>query len=147
MVKIHFLQKVLKKWSSFRKKIFFFFHNRGGGGGSGPYMEFSIIDFIFFLNPSLSNNSSSLRKQRVESNSNLINSNQSDINMKEIFENMISQDGEKWICNNCGKEARTKGSIELHAEIHIESLRFNCSKCDKTFRSRNLLSHHRKRCQ
>ena len=52
MVKIHFLQKVLKKWSSFRKKIIFFFHNRGGrGGGSGPYMEFSIIDFIFFFEP------------------------------------------------------------------------------------------------
>ena len=32
-----------------------FFHNRGGrvGGGSGPFMEFSIIDFIFFLNTSL----------------------------------------------------------------------------------------------
>ena len=53
MVKIHFLQKVLKKWSSFRKKIIFLFHTRGGRGGSGPYMEFSIIDFIFFLNPSL----------------------------------------------------------------------------------------------
>ena len=50
MVKIHFLQKVLKNWSSFRKK------NEKKisitGGGSGPYMEFSIIDFIFFLNPS-----------------------------------------------------------------------------------------------
>ena len=45
-VKIHFLQKVLKKWSSFRKKIKKNFHK----GGSGPYMEFSII---FYLNPSL----------------------------------------------------------------------------------------------
>ena len=89
-------------------------------------------------------NNSSGRKQRVESNSMV---NQSDINMKEIFENMISQDGEKWICNNCGKEARSKWNIELHAEIHIEGLEFNCNKCDKTFRSRNLLSHHRKRCQ
>ena len=45
MVKIHFLQKVLKKWSSFRKKVK---KNSitGGGGGSGPYMEFSIIDFF-----------------------------------------------------------------------------------------------------
>ena len=46
MVKIHFLQKVLKKWSSFRKKNNFFFHNRGEG--SGPYIEFSIIFFFFF---------------------------------------------------------------------------------------------------
>ena len=51
MVKIHFLQKVLKKWSSFRKKIKKFSITGGGGGGSGPYMEFSIIDFIFFFEP------------------------------------------------------------------------------------------------
>ena len=31
----------------------FFFHN-WGEGGSGPYMEFSIIDFISFLNHSIS---------------------------------------------------------------------------------------------
>ena len=49
MVKIHFLQKVLKKWSSFREKNKNFFSITGGG--SGPYMEFSII--FFFLNPSL----------------------------------------------------------------------------------------------
>ena len=48
MVKIHFLQKVLKKWSSFRKKIKKNFHNRGGG--SAPFMEFSIIFFEPFPN-------------------------------------------------------------------------------------------------
>ena len=51
MEKIHFLQKVLKKWSSFRKKIKKI-SITGGGRGSGPYMEFSIIFFLFF-NPSL----------------------------------------------------------------------------------------------
>ena len=51
MVKIHFLQKVLKKWSSFRKK-YNFFSITGGGEGSGPYTEFSII---VFFNPSLIN--------------------------------------------------------------------------------------------
>ena len=51
MVKIHFLQKILKKWSSFRKKIKKI-SITGGGGGSEPYMEFSIIFFLFF-NPSL----------------------------------------------------------------------------------------------
>jgi len=54
MVKIHFLKKVLNKWSSFRKKNKKNFSiTGGGGGGSGPYMEFSIIIFYFFLNPSL----------------------------------------------------------------------------------------------
>ena len=47
MVKIHFLQKVLKKWSSFRKKNKNIFSITGERGGSGPYMEFSIIDFFF----------------------------------------------------------------------------------------------------
>ena len=52
MVKIHFLQKVLKKWSSFRKKNKKKFSiTGGGGGGSGPYMEFSIIIFYFFFEP------------------------------------------------------------------------------------------------
>ena len=52
MVKIHFLQKVLKKWSSFRKKNKKKFSITGGeGGGPGPYMEFSIIIFYFFFEP------------------------------------------------------------------------------------------------
>ena len=83
-----------------------------------------------------------IRKKRSGSNSTV---NQSDINVKEILKNMISQVGEKWKCNNCDKEAKTKGSIELHAEIHIEGLEFNCNKCDKTFRSRNQLAAHKSR--
>ena len=52
MVKIHFLQKVLKKWSSFRKKNKKIFSiTGGGGGGSEPYIEFSIIFFYFFFEP------------------------------------------------------------------------------------------------
>ena len=49
MVKIHFLQKFSKNGLVSEKKIKKIFHNRGGEGGrSGPYVEFSIIDFIFF---------------------------------------------------------------------------------------------------
>ena len=55
MVKMHFLQKVLKKWSSFRKKNIFFFHNRGEGGPD-PFMEFSIIFLKFFLTLPLKGN-------------------------------------------------------------------------------------------
>merc|ERR1712243_282720 len=50
--------------------------------------------------------------------------NQSNINFKDIVKDMIGQVGEKWACNKCGKEARTKGSIEMHAEIHIDGLLF-----------------------
>ena len=38
MVKINFLQKVLKKWSSSEKNSLFF-SIIGGKGGSGPYMD------------------------------------------------------------------------------------------------------------
>ena len=43
MVKIHFLQKVLKKWSSFRKRLLYFFPLLGG---SRP--KSGIFDFVFF---------------------------------------------------------------------------------------------------
>ena len=52
MVKIHFLQKVLKKWSSFRKKRNFFFDNQEGGGVRGQDTIWNFPKF-FFLNPSL----------------------------------------------------------------------------------------------
>ena len=53
MVKIHFLQKVLKNGLVSEKKLKKFSITGGEGGGSGPYMEFSIIIFFFFFNPSL----------------------------------------------------------------------------------------------
>ena len=51
MVKIHFLQKVLKKWSSFRKKNKKNFSITGGGARTlyGIFHNF----FFFFFNPSL----------------------------------------------------------------------------------------------
>ena len=88
------------------------------------------------------NDISSIRKQRAGGNSII---NQSDINVKEIVKEMISQVGEKWVCKNCGRETRTKSSIELHAEIHIDGLSFNCDKCGMEFRSRNALATHRSR--
>ena len=53
MVKIQFLQKVLKKWSSFRKKNKIFFHNRGGEGRVRTLYGIFHNLFYFFLNPSL----------------------------------------------------------------------------------------------
>ena len=47
MVKIHFLQKVLKNWSSFRRNYCFpLLVGVGGGGGPDPKVEIST-----FLNP------------------------------------------------------------------------------------------------
>ena len=52
-MKIHFFQKVLKKWSSFRKKLLYIFPLLGGGGGPDPKVEISTFYFYFFFNPSL----------------------------------------------------------------------------------------------
>ena len=62
---------------------------------------------------------------------------------KEGTEELIMKDGELWVCKHCGKTAKTKSSIGLHAEVHIEGFSFDCQLCDKTFRSRNSLANHK----
>ena len=58
---------------------------------------------------------------------------------------LIERNGELWGCKSCGKTAKTKGNIELHAETHVEGLSFPCKFCDQTFRSRSKLNWHRNR--
>ena len=64
---------------------------------------------------------------------------------KEVFDEFIMKDGELWVCRQCGKTAKTKASIGLHAETHIEGISFDCKLCDKIFRSRNSLAKHKTR--
>merc|ERR1712098_28397 len=47
-VKIHFFQKVLKKWSSFRKKLLYIFPLLGGGGSRPQSGNFHFL-FLFFF--------------------------------------------------------------------------------------------------
>ena len=53
MVKITFYNKFSKNGLVSEKKFKKISITEGGGGGSGPYMELSIIFFIFCLKPSL----------------------------------------------------------------------------------------------
>ena len=62
---------------------------------------------------------------------------------KEVIEDLIIKDGEIWLCKQCGKTAKTRASIGLHAETHIEGISFDCKLCDKIFRSRNSLAFHK----
>ena len=49
-----------------------------------------------------------------------------------------------YICQICGKEGPGK-DIRDHIEAnHLEGVTLPCTSCDKTFRSRNSLSHHKK---
>ena len=70
--------------------------------------------------------------------------------MRKVYEGreavtaLLEQCGDGWRCRECGKIARTKGNLELHAEGHIHWLSFDCNKCDRQFRSRTNLSYHKK---
>ena len=64
---------------------------------------------------------------------------------KEKVSEMIMKRGDKWMCKTCGQTAKTNSIIRMHAETHIEGLSFNCSYCDKTFRSRNSRNLHSSR--
>ena len=47
-----------------------------------------------------------------------------------------------YVCKVCGKKA-TSGNIKKHIEAnHLEGVLVPCSKCEKTFRSRNALAVH-----
>ena len=63
----------------------------------------------------------------------------------EEIEELIMKDGELWMCRQCGKTAKTRASIGLHVEVHIEGISFDCKLCDKTFRSRNSFAAHKAR--
>ena len=47
------------------------------------------------------------------------------------------------VCTVCGKEGQTR-NIKDHIEAkHIEGVAIPCNACDKTFRTRNSLRHHK----
>ena len=67
-------------------------------------------------------------------------------NIQEL-EEQINQYLEKcsdglYRCTLCGKTGNRSNNVKMHIETHIEGLEFPCDKCDKTFRSRNVLSSH-----
>ena len=47
----------------------------------------------------------------------------------------------KYVCNNCGKTMPKKDKMRRHVEVHLD-VTHPCAMCDKTFKTRNALSHH-----
>lgn len=69
--------------------------------------------------------------------------------LRSTLWSMISKNGTILTCNVCGKtidKAVSKNGnqhMEKHVEnIHVDGVTYECSKCDKTFRSRNALHKH-----
>ena len=63
--------------------------------------------------------------------------------LNETLNSMITQTGETWNCNYCGKVSKEKRNLKTHVEnMHTEGLEFPCPRCDKMFRSRKSVYNH-----
>ena len=61
---------------------------------------------------------------------------------KAAVEELVSKEGDLWICKKCGKSNKSKSNLKKHVETHIEGLSFPCQLCDMVFNNRNSLYHH-----
>ena len=65
--------------------------------------------------------------------------------LRETINGLIEKVPTGFECKCCGKTSSLSGDMRKHVEIHIEGLSYNCTLCEKTFRSRQLLNNHRQR--
>ena len=64
-----------------------------------------------------------------------------EIKMQELYQKI---DG-RWSCLKCNYTTSQKGHMKYHIEIHLEGLSYNCSLCNKEFRSGHKLDQHKRR--
>ena len=69
-----------------------------------------------------------------------------DQKIEEMFEK-VEGDNQKRRCIPCGKISSMVANARNHAETHIDGLNFPCQYCDKSFRSRDYLRKHSRKCQ
>ena len=72
--------------------------------------------------------------------------NTTDIEAKRAVEDLVYKEGDLWYCKACKKSSKHSGQIRWHVETHIEGLSYPCPVCGDTFRSRQSLSNHNRRC-
>ena len=82
-------------------------------------------------------------KKVVHPTTTLVNQLSSIDDVKATVDELLERDGELWICKTCGKSSSRKSDMNKHVEIHIEGLSYGCQLCGQTFRSRNILNHHK----
>ena len=63
--------------------------------------------------------------------------------LNETISQMFYKENDLYICNSCGKVAKSREHIVKHVEIHIEGLSYICPLCDQTFKTRNSLQFHK----
>ena len=63
---------------------------------------------------------------------------------EHVEQNIIRNLDGTYSCKICGKSSGKKiSNMKNHIETHLEGLSFDCPMCEKTFRSRNSLAHHK----
>ena len=63
---------------------------------------------------------------------------------EQIEQNIVRILDGTYLCNICGKNAGKKlSNMKNHIETHLEGLSFSCALCERTYKSRNSLAHHR----
>ena len=82
-----------------------------------------------------------------ENSISLVDQDYSKEELAKIVDDLIVKDGDMYAyaCKSCGKSAKSRSQIKIHVESHIEGLSFPCELCENTFRSRNILKHHKQR--
>ena len=72
--------------------------------------------------------------------------NTTDTEAKMAVEDLVYKKGDLWFCKACNKSSKHSGQIRWHVETHIEGLSYPCPVCGDSFRSRQSLSNHNRRC-
>ena len=62
--------------------------------------------------------------------------------LEEMIGRVADSDGRTcYICSRCGKTMPKRDKMRRHVEVHLD-MTHPCAMCEKTFKTRNALSHH-----
>ena len=66
---------------------------------------------------------------------------------QKVMEYLGKNEDGNFVCKLCGKvekeRKRSSGNMKNHIETNLDGISFSCSWCEKQFKSRNSLNHHK----
>ena len=87
------------------------------------------------------------KKKRKTRKARKVSLNVSNNDAKAAVDEVIEKTEIGWRCKPCGRitTSQSNSNIRMNAEVHIDGLSFECSFCDNTFRSREMLHNHKRK--
>ena len=82
-----------------------------------------------------------IQEEKYTESRQIINVDQNEDLDRRISE-LIQLTGDTWSCTVCGKQAKCKGNLKKHIQVHMEGLSYACNNCDKVFRCKTNLNNH-----